>query len=83
MSFDALMIGVSGLRGTVGGTLTPDVVSRWCAAFASYLIENEKPANGKHFVVVFGRDSRPSGPFVRDAAAAALSASGIEVVDLG
>lgn len=83
MSLDALMIGVSGLRGTVGGTLTPDVVSRWCAAFASYLIENEKPANGTHFVVVFGRDSRPSGPFVRDAAAAALVASGIEVIDLG
>jgi phosphomannomutase len=31
---------------------------------------------------VFGRDSRPSGTWVRDAAAAALTASGVEVVDL-
>ncbi|MEP6815206.1 MAG: ABC-2 family transporter protein, partial [Marmoricola sp.] len=32
--------------------------------------------------VVFGRDSRPSGFWVRDAAMAALVASGIEVIDL-
>ncbi len=32
--------------------------------------------------VVFGRDSRPSGTWVRDAAVAALVASGMEVIDL-
>ena len=32
--------------------------------------------------IVFGRDSRPSGTWVRDAAIAALVASGLEVVDL-
>src|SRR4051812_2527963 len=79
---EALMIGVSGLRGTVGGTLTPDVVTRMAAAFAAWLKGHDRPANGKHFRVVFGRDSRPSGFWVRDAAAAALSASGIEVIDL-
>lgn len=77
------MIGVSGLRGTIGSTLTPETIIRWCGAFATYLKQNEQPANGRHFVVVFGRDSRPSGPFVRDAATAALTASGIEVIDLG
>src|SRR5207244_4120435 len=35
-----------------------------------------------HFRVVFGRDSRPSGFWVRDSAVAALLASGIEVIDL-
>src|SRR3954469_21608483 len=79
---DALMIGVSGMRGTIGGTLTPALVSQMASAFAVFLNESEKPANGTHFRVVFGRDSRPSGPWVRDAAAAALTASGIEVVDL-
>src|SRR2546423_12298592 len=79
---EALMIGVSGLRGTVGGTLTPDVVTRMAAAFAACLKAHNRPANGRHFRVVFGRDSRPSGFWVRDAAAAALSASGIEVIDL-
>ena len=77
---DALMIGVSGTRGTIGGTLTPAVVSEMAAAFAVWLVETSEP--GKQLKVVFGRDSRPSGPWVRDAAAAALVASGIEVIDL-
>ena len=79
---EALMIGVSGMRGTIGGTLTPPIVMQMASAFAAFLKETEKPANGTHFRVVFGRDSRPSGPWVRDAAAAALSASGVEVIDL-
>ena len=79
---DALMISISGMRGTIGGTLTPVVVANYAAAFAAYLKANEKPANGNHFRVVMGRDSRPSGPFVRDAASAALTASGFEVIDL-
>ncbi len=79
---EALMIGISGMRGTIGGTLTPAVVMQYASAFAAYLKAHEKPANGEYFRVVLGRDSRPSGPFVRDAAAAALTASGIEVIDL-
>jgi phosphomannomutase len=79
---EALMIGVSGMRGTIGGTLTPPVVGRMAAAFAAWLAEHERPGNGSHFRVVFGRDTRPSGPWVRDAAAAALAASGIELIDL-
>jgi phosphomannomutase len=79
---EALMIGVSGMRGTIGGTLTPPIVNQMASAFAVYLKESAKPVNGEHFRVVFGRDSRPSGAWVRDAAAAALTASGIEVIDL-
>ena len=76
------MIGVSGMRGTVGGTLTPPVVTRMASAFAVWLRRSGTPGNGKHFRVVFGRDSRPSGAWVRDAAAAALVASGVELIDL-
>src|SRR5436190_47260 len=79
---EALMIGVSGLRGTVGGTLTPTVVNQMASAFAAWLKERERPANGMHFRIAFGRDSRPSGFWVRDVAVAALAASGIEVLDL-
>jgi phosphomannomutase len=79
-AMDALMIGISGMRGTIGGTLTPPVVARMAAAFAVYL---KKTVGGdRRPKVVFGRDSRPSGPWVRDAAAAALVASGIELIDL-
>lgn len=73
------MIGVSGMRGTIGGTLTPKVVTQMASAFAVWLAENR---GKKKLRVVFGRDSRPSGPWVRDAAVASLVASGIEVIDL-
>ncbi len=76
---EALMIGVSGMRGTIGGTLTPVVVNQMVAAFAVWL---KKQTPGKALKVVIGRDSRPSGFWVRDAAVSALVASGVEVVDL-
>jgi len=76
------MIGVSGMRGTIGGTLTPDVVGRMAAAFAAWLLAGAPPANGRNLRVIFGRDSRPSGHWVRDAAVASLAASGVEVIDL-
>jgi phosphomannomutase len=78
---EALMIGVSGMRGTIGGTLTPAVVAQLASAFAAWL-KQSAPIGGQHHRVVFGRDSRPSGFWVRDAAVAALGASGIEVIDL-
>ncbi|MGA3065866.1 MAG: phosphoglucosamine mutase [Tepidisphaeraceae bacterium] len=78
-AMEELMIGISGMRGTVGSTLTPATVSRMAAAFAAYL---KRKSPGKRLQVIFARDSRPSGPWVRDAAVAALVASGIEVIDL-
>jgi phosphomannomutase len=82
MSMEALMIGVSGTRGTIGGTLTPAVVTQMASAFAAWLKDTQQPADGNSFKVVFGRDTRPSGAWVRDAAVASLTASGIEVIDL-
>src|SRR2546421_3165003 len=82
MAMDALMIGISGMRGTIGGTLTPSVVGNMAMAFSTWLRQNRKPANGRFFRLIFGRDSRPSGSWVRDAAAAAVVASGVELIDL-
>src|SRR5437762_6190519 len=79
---DPLMIGISGTRGTIGGTLTPAVASNKAGAFAAWLGQTQKPQNNRFFRVVVGRDSRPSGHSVRDAAAAALVTSGIELIDL-
>jgi phosphomannomutase len=76
-----LMIGISGMRGTIGGSLTPIVVARMAAAFAAFL-KSRRASSGQPLKVVFGRDSRPSGTWVRDAAIAALVASGLEVIDL-
>src|ERR1043165_713328 len=46
-----LMVGVSGLRGIVGKSLTPEVAARFARAFGTWL--NERDTGGR---VVIGRD---------------------------
>ncbi len=75
-----LMLSVSGMRGLVGRSLTPDVVARYAAAFGHWLgasLSVEAPA------VVLGRDSRPSGEMFEAAAVAGLLAAGCRVTQLG
>ncbi len=69
-----LKIGIAGVRGIVGETLTPELVIAFAQAFGTYL------DSGK---ILICRDTRASGPMVRAAVAAGLLASGCEVIDLG
>ncbi|MFA7235884.1 MAG: phosphoglucosamine mutase [Phycisphaeraceae bacterium] len=80
MSDAPLMVSVSGLRGWVGQSLTPEVAARFAAAFGSWLRES---TGQPHPHVVFGRDSRPSGAMVERAATAGLLATGCRVTTLG
>jgi phosphomannomutase len=66
------IISVSGLRGIVGTSLTPEIAARYACACAA-----ELPAGP----VVLGRDGRASGPALRAGIEAALSAAGREVLD--
>ncbi|MFO7259997.1 MAG: phosphoglucosamine mutase [bacterium] len=75
-----LMVSVSGIRGRVGVELTPEVVSRFAAAFGAYLREE---SGRPRPLVVIARDARTSGPMFAAAATAALQAVGCDVVDLG
>ncbi len=68
------IISVSGLRGIVGVSLTPEVALRYACAFAS-----QAPA-GPIFVT---RDGRGSGPMLAAAITAGLKAVGREVVNAG
>lgn len=70
----ALMVGISGIRGIVGETLTPAVALEFAQAFGTLL------GGGR---VVLARDSRPSGEMFESAAAAGLIAAGVEVTRLG
>jgi phosphomannomutase len=71
---EPLKIGITGVRGVVGETLTPELVIRFAEAFGSYL-------DGGRVLVC--RDPRPSGPMVQAAVTAGLLAVGCDVVDLG
>lgn len=70
----ALKIGVSGVRGIVGDSLTPQLAARFAAAFGTYV--------GRGRVVV-ARDARPSGPMLENAVRAGLLATGCQPVDIG
>jgi phosphomannomutase len=74
-----LMVSVSGVRGRVGEALTPDVASRFAAAFGAYM--NERA--GGRATIVLGRDSRTSGPLLARAVSAALEGVGCDVIDVG
>lgn len=80
MSDAPLMLGVSGLRGLVGRSLTPDVASRYAAAFGQWLRQRSRARTP---LVVLGRDSRPSGEMLELAVTAGLIAVGCRVVRLG
>lgn len=69
-----LKIGITGVRGIVGETFTPEVAVGFAQAFGTYL-------DGGRILVC--RDTRPSGPMVRAAVVAGLLATGCEVIDLG
>jgi len=69
-----LKIGITGVRGIVGETFTPELAVEFAEAFGTYLDRGR---------ILVCRDTRPSGPMIRSAVLAGLLASGCEVVDLG
>jgi phosphomannomutase len=71
---NSLKIGISGVRGLVGETFTPELVVGFAQAFGTYLDSGR---------ILVCRDARPSGPMVRSAVLGGLLASGCEVIDLG
>jgi phosphomannomutase len=69
-----LMMSVSGIRGVIGETLTPELTIKVAHAFASYT---------KGGLVVIGRDSRPTGGVVSSILESTLSMCGCNVVNIG
>ena len=78
----ALIKSISGIRGTIGGTvgesLTPVDIVKFTAAYGSWVLERFQ--NPK---IVIGRDARISGEMVSKLVAATLQGLGINVLDLG
>src|SRR5437764_15359198 len=70
---NSLKIGISGVRGVVGETFTPELIVGFAQAFGTYL-------DGGRILVC--RDTRPSGPMARSAVIDGLLAAGCEVIDL-
>jgi phosphomannomutase len=71
---EPLIVSVSGLRGVVGGTLTPEVAVRYIQAFVATLPPGP---------IVVGRDGRQSGPMLAAAIADHITSLGRDVIDCG
>jgi phosphomannomutase len=69
-----LIVSVSGIRGIVGDSLTPQVALAFAAALGVHVQGGS---------VVVGRDGRPSGTMLRHAILAGLAAAGCEIHDVG
>lgn len=71
---EALKVGVSGVRGVVGDSFTPQVAASFAQAFGTFV--------GRGAVVV-GRDTRPSGAMIEKAVVAGLQSVGCKPVLAG
>jgi phosphomannomutase len=70
---NSLKIGISGVRGVVGETFTPELAVAFAQAFGTYLDSGR---------ILVCRDARSSGPMVHAAVLSGLLAAGCEVIDL-
>ena len=73
MTVNSLKIGISGVRGVVGQTFTPELAVAFAQALGTYLDSGR---------ILVCRDTRTSGPMVHAAVISGLLASGCEVIDL-
>jgi len=71
---EALKVGVSGVRGVVGDSLTPQVAVTFAQAFGTFV--------GRGPVIV-GRDTRPTGMMIENAVVAGLESVGCKPVLAG
>lgn len=69
-----LKISISGVRGVVGDSLTPKLLTRFAQAFGTHT------GSG---TIVIGRDPRTSGEMVKHAVVAGILSTGNRVVDIG
>jgi phosphomannomutase len=74
-----LMVSISGIRGVIGESLTPDVITRYAAAYVTYC---RRQVEGPPTIVV-GGDGRITGKPVMDTLCAALVLSGARVINIG
>ncbi|HUI10600.1 MAG TPA: phosphoglucosamine mutase [Bacteroidota bacterium] len=73
------MASISGIRGVIGESLTPETVVRYASAFGRYVLRRNPSSPS----VILGRDGRVTGPAVASLVRGTLSAAGVRVRDIG
>ena len=75
----SLMVSISGVRGIVGTSLTPEVVMRYASAFGQYC----KAQDPEKTAIVLGRDGRVTGKVFGNIISSTLLSMGIDVRAIG
>ncbi len=79
-----LIKSISGIRGTVGGsvgdTLNPLDIVKFTSAYATFIRRSGKSDSNK---IIVGRDARISGEMVRNVVCGTLMGMGYDVIDIG
>ena len=74
---------ISGIRGTIGGSVgdsfTPIDIVKFTSAYAKFILDQ----NNTSKKIIVGRDARISGKFVSDLVCGTLVGCGFDVVDVG
>lgn len=70
----ALMVSISGIRGVIGTSLTPEVLVKYVSAYSEYC---------RRGPIVIGRDGRATGAAVAALVSGTLQQMGSDVIDLG
>ncbi|MDD8018788.1 MAG: phosphoglucosamine mutase, partial [Bacteroidota bacterium] len=70
----SLMISISGIRGIVGKSLTPEIIVKYAAAFAEY---------SNRGTIIVGRDGRITGSNIEKTVTSTLLQMGCNVMNLG
>lgn len=70
----SLMVSISGIRGIVGQSLTPEIVVKYTSAFAEYCNRG---------TIVIGRDGRVTGKSIAHIVSSTLLSMGCDVIAIG
>src|SRR5438309_4635703 len=70
----SLKISISGVRGDIGESIIPTLLTRIAQAFGTYVCPR---------TILIGRDPRTSGEMVKQAVIAGLLSSGCRILDIG
>lgn len=77
----SLIVSISGVRGVVGESLTPEVAVLYSKSFAEYCLQ--RTPQGNRCKIVIGRDGRITGKILTNIISSSLLSMGCDVVAIG
>ena len=78
-----IIASVSGVRGILGDSLTPENIIKFTSAFAEYCRRNSKLKKGNNLKIVIGSDGRMNGEVIEYMTVSNLAMCGCDVVNIG